>query len=483
MRKPRGALLPPVSSRRLRRADIYGALREAVLNGTLVPGEKLPSTRQAAADYGVSRGMMEEIFAQLADEGFFQRAIGRGTFIARGVSRPKSPAGDQESRRPHAGPSGRGQALAAMAACREPALRRPFNAGMADTSEFPWKLWQQIESRAAKILGKDGLTFADPRGLPELKAAVARYLAQFRGVLCQPEHVVIFNSAQQALHSLALSLLNPGDGVWIEDPYYLGARAAFELAGAAIAPVPVDGDGLRVDIGALHFPHARIAYVTPSHQYPTGVSLSFERRLALIKWAERNDAWIIEDDYDSEFRYSGQQLTSLYTLDRGARVIYVGTLTKSMFASLRLAFAVVPAEIVEPLASVRTHLDGFTPALRQMAASLFMEEGHFASHLRRMRALYGAKRSNLVEGLETMATRGWRWPDHPAGTHLLVTHDNGEYARAVAAASALDLTLLHSYRSAEFSDDGLLLRFAALDPASLSRGAATLVTAASQVKT
>jgi GntR family transcriptional regulator/MocR family aminotransferase len=213
------------------------------------------------------------------------------------------------------------------------------------------------------------------------------------------------------------------------------------------------------------------------------VSLSFERRLALIKWAERNDAWIIEDDYDSEFRYSGQQLTSLYTLDRGARVIYVGTLTKSMFASLRLAFAVVTAEIVEPLASVRTHLDGFTPALRQMAASLFMEEGHFASHLRRMRALYGAKRSNLVEGLETMATRGWRWPHHPAGTHLLVTHDNGEYARAVAAASALDLTLLHLYRSAESSDDGLLLRFAALDPASLSRGAATLVTAASQVKT
>ena len=482
MRTSRGVLLPPVSGGRPRRADIYGALRSAVLNGTLVQGEKLPSTRQAAADYGVSRGLMEEIFAQLADEGFFERAVGRGTFIARGVSLPKSLPG-QDTRRLHAVPSSRGQALAAMAACREPALRRPFNAGMADTSEFPWKLWQQIESRAAKTLGKDGLTFADPRGLPELKAALARYLAQFRGIRCEPEQVVIFNSAQQALHTLALSLLNPGDRVWIEDPCYLGARAAFELAGASIAPVPVDRDGLRVDIGALRFPQARIAYVTPSHQYPTGARLSFERRLALIEWAERNDGWIIEDDYDSEFGYAGQPLTALYALDRGTRVIYVGTLTKSMFASLRLAFAVAPAGIVEPLASVRTHLDGFTPALRQMATSLFMDEGHFAPHLRRMRALYRSKRANLIKGLKTLVAHGWRWSDHPAGTHLLVTHENGEYARAVAAASSLDLTLLHTYRSAEASDDGLLLRFAALDPASLIHGAAALVSAASEVRT
>jgi GntR family transcriptional regulator/MocR family aminotransferase len=482
MRKPRGVLLPLVAGRRLRRADIYGALRAAVLNGALTPGERLPSTRQAALDYGVSRGMMEEVFAQLTEERLFVRAIGRGTFIAKGVSRLKAPPAPEGSPQLVRAPSHRGQVLAAMAACREPAIRRPFNAGMADTSQFPWKLWQQIESRAAKILGKDGLTFADPRGLPELKAALARYLAQFRGVLCQPEQVVIFNSAQQALHSLALSLLNAGDEVWIEDPCYLGARTAFQLAGAVIAPVPVDGEGLRVDIGVRSSPHARIAYVTPSHQYPTGVSLNLERRLAMIEWAARNDAWIIEDDYDSEFHYAGQPSKPIYTLDRGRRVIYVGTLTKSMFASLRLAFAVMPSEIVEPLASVRTQLDGFTPAGRQMAASLFMEEGHFSSHLRRMRSLYLGKRASLVRGLEGLVARGWRWPDHPAGTHLLVTHENGEYARGVAAASSLDLTFLHSYRIRKSGDDGLLLRFAALDPASLGSGASALVAAAKKVR-
>jgi GntR family transcriptional regulator/MocR family aminotransferase len=451
-----------------------------MLDGVLVPGERLPSTRQAAADYGVSRGMLEEIYAQLTEEGFLQRAVGQGTFVAWKVSGLSPPARSIETRRHSSAPSRRGRSVAAIAACREPAVPRPFNAGIADTSEFPWKIWQRLQARAARELGRAGLNFADPRGLPNLRAAIAHYLAQFRGIRCDPRQVIVFNSAQQALHILALLLLNPGDAIWIEDPCYLGARAAFELAGAAIVPVPVDKEGIRVDIGLHRCPRARIAYVTPSHQYPTGVALSLDRRIALIQWAARNDAWIVEDDYDGEFRYEGQPLTALHSLDSHARVLYVGTLNKSMFVSLRVAYAVVPEEIVEPLANIRTQMDGFTPAARQMAMSLFMDEGHFSSHLRRMRTVYGWKRATLIEGLGPLAARGWTWPANPAGMHLLAAHEKRDYVRAVAASSGLDLALLGSYRTARGHDDGLLLRFGALDAESLRAGIVALVEAATR---
>jgi GntR family transcriptional regulator/MocR family aminotransferase len=482
MRRLRGVLLPPVRGARLRRGDVYGALRAAMLDGVLAPGERLPSTRQAAADYGVSRGMLEEVYAQLTEEGFLRRAVGRGTFVAWTVSRLSAPAHGKETTRGSPSPSRRGRSVAATAACREPAAPSPFNAGIADTSEFPWTIWQRLQARAARMLGRAGLNFADPRGLSNLRVALAHYLAQFRGIRCDHRQVVIFNSAQQALRILAILLLNPGDRIWMEDPCYLGARAAFELANAAIVPVPVDQEGIRVEIGIRRAPRARIAYVTPSHQYPTGVALSFDRRIALIEWAARKNAWIVEDDYDGEFRYEGQPLTPLYSLDSHARVLYVGTLNKSMFVSLRIAYAVVPEEIVEPLANIRTQMDGFTPAAQQMAMSLFMNEGHFSSHLRRMRAVYGAKLAALIEGLAPLAAAGWTWPGNPAGMHLLAAHKRGDYVRAVAASSSLDLAFLRSYRTARGPDDGLFLRFGALDDASLKSGIAALVQAAKYSK-
>ena len=480
MRRSRGALLPPIRAERVRRRDLYRALRNAVLGGALPPGTRLPSTRQAGADYGVSRGMVEEVYGQLTEEGFLDRAVGRGTFVAaRAAGLGTSVTRDATPGRAHR-PSPRGRRVAANAACREPPVLRPFNAGVADTRDFPWRIWQRLQARAARELGPDALGFADPRGLRALRAATARHLAQFRGIVCTPEQVVVFNSSQQALYALAVLLLDRGDDVWIEDPCYLGARAALELAGAALAPVPVDGHGMRVDLGVRRAPRARLAYVTPSHQYPTGVALSLERRIALLEWSARRDAWIVEDDYDGEFRYAGQPLTPLYSLDPHARVLYLGTFSKAMFVSLRLAFVVVPEALVEPLANVRTQLDGFTPALPQMTMSLFMDEGHFPPHLRRMRAAYGAKRAALVEGLAPLAARGWSWSGAPAGLHLLLRHRSREVVGAVAAASGLDLARLGAYRARPAADDGLLLRFGGLDPASLRDGIAALVAAARQ---
>jgi GntR family transcriptional regulator / MocR family aminotransferase len=479
LRRPQGALLPPVFAARVRRGDVYRALRAALLDGTLPPGERLPSTRQAATDYRVSRGMLEEVFAQLTEEGFLERAVGRGTYVAPTVSRLNPPAKARPTQRHSA--SRRGQRVAANAACREPDVARPFNAGTADTSEFPWKIWQPLQLRAARELGKAALNFADPRGLPQLREATARYLAQFRGIRCASGQVIVFNSAQQALHALAVLLLDRGNAVLIEDPCYPGARAAFELAGAEILASPVDDKGLRVDTHASNS-RARLAYVTPSHQYPTGVPMSLERRIALLDWARRNHSWIVEDDYDGEFRYEGQALTALYSLDTQARVLYIGTLNKAMFPSLRLAYAVVPEELVELLANIRTQLDGFTAAASQLGMALFMDEGHFSSHLRRMRSVYGAKRTMLVEGLAPLTALGWTWPRNAAGMHLLIRHGRGDYVRAVAAASSLELALLSSYRIVRTSGDGLFLRFGSLDAASLRSGTEELVATAKRTK-
>jgi GntR family transcriptional regulator/MocR family aminotransferase len=282
---------------RPRRGHLYAVLRNAVLDGVLSSGERLPSSRQAALDYGVSRGLIEEVFGQLTEEGYLVRAVGRGTFVAARASgltasstrraRPSSPV-----------VSRRGRTLAASALCREPPAPRPFNAGIADTSEFPWRIWLRLQARVAREGGRAAMNAADPRGVPALRAAIARHLAQFRGIRCTPEQVVVFGGSQQALAALCVLLLDPGDAAWVEDPGYPGTRAALELAGAAPLPVPVDEEGLHVATGFQRAPRARLACVTPGHQYPTGAALSLDRRIALLDWASRANAWIVEDDYD-----------------------------------------------------------------------------------------------------------------------------------------------------------------------------------------
>jgi GntR family transcriptional regulator/MocR family aminotransferase len=386
MRRPKGLFLPPVHRGRLRRRELHRALRAAVLDGVLPPGERLPSTRQAAADYGVSRGMLEEVYAQLADEGFIERTVGRGTFVAPRVAALGVPAKAKPGARRSAVASRRGQSVSANAACREPEVPRPFNAGLADTSEFPFKLWSRLQARAARELGQSALSFADPRGLPRLRASVARYLAQFRGIRCDPSQVVVFNSAQQALNALAVLLLDRGDAVWLEDPCYLGARAAFELAGAALLPVPVDDEGIRVDVGIRRAPRARLAYVTPPHQYPTGVALSLERRISLLEWAARGDAWIVEDDYLSELQLTGRAAPALASLDHGGRVVHIGSFSKTISPALRLGFVVAPIELTGRFGDVCACLAPAPALALQGAVAEFLREGHYIRHLRRMSA-------------------------------------------------------------------------------------------------
>ena len=475
-RRPQGALLPPAPGTPPRRPTLYRSLRNALLEGLLRPGERLPSSRQAAADYGVSRGLVEEVYAQLMEEGFLSRGVGRGTFVAEQMSRLSTPAAAVRPPRSVAA-SRRGARLAGNASCREPEQFRPFNAGVADSAEFPWEVWQRLQARAGRELGRASLDFADPRGLPELRQALAHYLAQLRGMRCSARQIVVFNSAQQALYAIALLLLDPGDAAWVEDPGYPGAWAALELAGARLAHVPVDREGLDVAAGIRRAPRARLAYVTPPHQYPTGAALSMERRIALLDWAQQRKAWVLEDDYDGEFRYAGQPLTPLHSLDSDGRVLYLGTLSKSMFVSLRLAFAVVPEALVESLANIRSQLDAFSPPLAQLTMSRFMDEGHFSAHVRRMRGVYAAKYAQLTAGLAPLAARGWSLPENPVGLHVLLHHRDGALVRRVARASGLELGLLSSYRSRSARDDGLLLRFGGLNGAQIDSGTGALLRA------
>jgi GntR family transcriptional regulator/MocR family aminotransferase len=470
--------------RRPRRPDVYLALRNCVLQGLLAPRERLPSSRKAAADYGVSRGLIEEVYSQLLEEGLLERVVGRGTFIARRPVNQALPNRDpalpnraRMSPRPEPSISARGLELASNRTCRVPQEFKPFNSGVADTDEFPWKIWQRIQARAARDLKCADMNFTDPRGLPALRASIAHHLTQLRGVRCAAEQVIVFNSMHQALYLLALLLMQPGDTAWMEDPGYPGARAALQLAGATVANIPVDSEGLCVEFGVRYAPDSRLAYVTPAHQFPTGASMSIERRRALLEWAAKQDAWVLEDDYDGEFQHH-QAKAPLHSLDSHGRVLYLGTLSKSMFVSLRLAFAVVPESMVEQLANIRTQLDAFNPPLTQLAMSRFMDEGHFASHVRRMRGLYADKCAVIAAGIAPLSSCGWTWSEHSMGLQIMLHHPDAREVARTAKASGLALHLLSSYRQQPARGDGLLLRFGGLGVSAIRPGLEQLVSAA-----
>ncbi len=476
-RRSRGVLLPPLPGKRPRRRDVYLALRNCVLQGLLAPRERLPSIRKAAADYGVSRGLIEEVYSQLLEEGLLERAVGRGTFIARQPVNSVLPNLARMTPRREPSVSARGLELASNRTCRVPQEFKPFNSGVADTDEFPWRIWQRIQARAARDLRCADMNFTDPRGLPALRDSIAHHLTRLRGVRCAAEQVIVFNSMHQALYLLALLLMQPGDTAWMEDPGYPGARAALRLAGATIANIPVDSEGLRVAFGVRHTPNSRLAYVTPAHQFPTGASMSSERRTALLEWAAKHNAWVLEDDYDGEFQH-GQTKTPLHSQDSLGRVLYLGTLSKSMFVSLRLAFAVVPESMVEQLANIRTQLDAFNPPLTQLAMSRFMDEGHFASHVRRMRGVYADKCAVIAAGLAPLSSRGWTWSEHAMGLQIMLHHPDAREVVRTAKASGLALHLLSSYRQQTARGDGLLLRFGGLGVPAIRLGLEQLVSAA-----
>jgi GntR family transcriptional regulator/MocR family aminotransferase len=466
------------------RQQVYRRIREGILQGRITAGTRLPSTRTLASDIGVSRNTTEEAYAQLEAEGFLSRKVGSGTYVSSVF--PEFLPAPKKRPRAHATEAGldvlsdRGRLIAGSSACSEPTAVKAFVAGAPDYEAFPQEIWNRLLIRRARESGTALLQYGDPAGLPALREAVAGYVATSRGVLCEPRQVVILTSSQQALDLCARLLIDPGDEVWMEEPGYPGAAAALQSAGAKLALIPVDDAGLNVDSGIARAPRAKLAYVTPSHQYPLGVTMQLDRRLALLEWARSSGAWILEDDYDSEFRYAGNPHAAIQGLREGSRVLYIGTFTKVMFPSLRIAYLIVPDGLAGAFANARAQVDGHTPTLPQAALADFISEGHFGAHLRRMRSLYRGRRDVLVESLQRFCGDRVTLGDSDCGLHVTAFFEPGVDDRAVsrrARTLGIEVQPLSRFYLGPDARPGAVLGYSALERSAIVSGARMLARA------
>lgn len=442
------------------RERVCSTLRRAIHHGALGPGQRLPSSRVLAEDLGVSRVTTEAAYAQLEAEGYLQRRVGQGTFVA--INIVKSPPAAKVSGEPRL--SLRGTQIAQTGGCHDPLQPLPFAAGSPDLRAFPLKLWKQLTAQQLRLRGEALMRYGDPQGYFPLREAIAGYVSQTRGVNCDAQQVVVLTSSQQALQLIATLLLDSGDKVWMEDPGYRGARNAFSSVGAELVPVKVDDAGLMPD---EHLPAPRLIYLTPSHQYPTGVALSLPRRLELLALAQRQRAWVIEDDYDSEFHYDGQPMPAMQGLDRHGNVLYLGTFSKALFPSLRLAYLVLPPALVDPFTTARTVYDGHSAQLMQAVTAEFIQQGHFAAHIRYMRQLYRSRRDLLLA--EVQEKLGHFATPQPAGggLQLSVWLPPGQENALTQQAQRLGIVtpgLTAQYQTPSLQRDGWLLGFSALTP-------------------
>jgi len=429
--------------------QIATRLRAAIAAGVLAPGARLPSARSLADQLGVARGTVDAGYAVLIGEGVVVPRGSAGTIVSPELAARAAPPAQR--RMPFA-----------MRRAEHATAPLPFRMGLPALDAFPRKLWTSLTIRAARGMGADALAYPDPAGLRALREAIAGYLGVARGIQCTPDQVLVTAGFQGALALVARVLLRPGDAVWVEDPGYHLARQALEAAGATLVPVRVDREGMRVAAGVTAAPRARLAVVTPTHQSPLGVALSLPRRLALLAWAAEARAWVLEDDYDSEFRYTGHPLPALKSLDRGGRVLYAGSFSKVLFPALRLGYLVVPDELGEAFARAGRLWSFGLPSLEQRVVAAFMAEGHFARHLRRMRSLYAARRGALAAALTAVFGDRVSLELEAGGMHLLARFpgapDDGTLARR-AAAAGLAPVALSSLVLAHDSGQGLLLGF------------------------
>ncbi len=384
--------------------QIYDSFRAAIVAGSLHPGQRIPSTRVLACELGVSRFPVLNAYAQLLAEGYFESRVGAGTVVSNSIPDQLTPNLPAPARPPAPPP---GPRPVARRCSMLPHRDRPswlhslgaFGVGQVAFDHFPLHIWSKLVARHCRNTTAADGHYGEAIGLMALREAIATYLRTARSLHCDAEQVMIVSGSQQALEISARVLLDPGDRVWVEDPGYRLARDVLALAECRLVPVPVDAEGLDVAAGTRRWRKARAALVTPSHQYPLGVTMSASRRLQLLDWAQSSGAWILEDDYDSDYRYGSMPIASLQGLDSNARVIYIGTFSKVLFPSLRLGYLVIPRDLVERFLEVRRAMDLGPPTFSQEVLADFIREGHFARHIRRMRVLYSERANVLLDNI------------------------------------------------------------------------------------
>jgi len=459
--------------------QVYGELRRAILGGRLVPGQRVPSTRALALRLGVSRATVTSGYEQLASEGYLEAVPGSGTRVCRQLPEDLL----EPERTPEQTPAAHrlipltaaGKALQRLAFPRLAVGELPidFRHGRPALDAFPMAIWNRLLARHGRSASKAMLDYEpDPRGHEPLREAIAAHLRQTRAVHCGAAQVIILGGVQQALDLVLRVLVGPGETVAMEDPGYPGASCAFHAHGAKLLPLPIV-DGVLSLEPLARASRCRLVYVTPSHQYPTGIVMGLAQRLELLAQCRRAGALILEDDYDSEFRYSGRPLPALQGLDGQGAVLYAGTFSKSMFPALRVGYLVAPRELVEVLARARWAADRQTPSLEQYALNDFLREGHLDRHIRRMRLLYSRRRAVLLEELEhRFRDRATFWGES-AGLHLMVRFrtrlKDAELIRR-AAAQGVGLESTEGCRIAGRGRGEFLLRFGCLDEATIREG-------------
>ena len=482
-----------------RHQQIYAALRAAILNGTLRQGDRLPSTRILARDLGVSRTTVLGAYSRLLTEGYGTGNAGAGTRVAAlplsGRRRDGTPtdATPRSARRdasdaPSASAddampllSSAARALVTEGRWRNPPRRAtPFAMGMPAFELFPLTTWTRLAARRWRLSGRALLLPEDPQGYAPLREAVARYAVTARGVRCTADQVLIVNGAQHALDLCARFLVEPGDAVWMESPGYQPARGVFAAAGARLIDVPVDAEGLDVARGRELAPEARLAFVTPSFQWPLGVTMSLARRLALLDWARDAGAWVVEDDYNGEYRYDTAPIPAMQGLDEHGRVLYVGTFSKTLAPAIRVGYLILPAALVVPFTRARFLLDMHSPVAEQAVLADFIESGHFGRHIRRTRSHY-QQRQRAFLALAARELAGLVTVDAaPAGMHVIGLLPPGVSDVAVAEEArrrGVIVEPLSKHLGTAPGSAGLLFGYAAYTPAQM-RGAMRALAAA-----
>ncbi len=437
MKRISASFLPPIALDPRRKIPLYRQLyewfRRAILDGQLRPGQRVPSTRGLAAELKVSRIPVSSAYEQLQAEGYFETFVGAGTCVVRSIPddalKPAAGKMRDASRQVSKSQSPR-RVSRRVALMRVPAQTWSnklvaFRVSLPALEHFPSGVWSKLVNRHSRRPTRQLMAYGDAMGYMPLREAIAEYLGAVRAVRCEPSQILVTTGSQLGLQLSAQVLLDPKDRVWIEEPGYPGARHALISTGAQLVPVPVDSEGLNVAKGIRRARSARAVYITPSHQYPLGVTMTATRRMQLLNWVARSGAWIIEDDYDSEYRLGGRPIPSLQGLDTGARVIYVGTFSKVMFPALRLGYVVVPKDLEDAFFTARDATDQFSSTLYQAVMTDFIREGHFARHIRRMRILYMERRTALVEAVQKQMGDNLEVIGAEAGMHLVALLPRG----------------------------------------------------------
>jgi len=470
--------------------QIASALRRAVLNRQCPPGSRLPSTRGLASELGVSRNTVLDAYSQLLAEGYLEGRSGSGTFVSDALPedslRARTGGVRSAPRTPSALLSSRGARIAEAHRTTSGDALRPFNPGFPQLDPALFATWWRIASRVGRQTSAEMLNYGDPAGYGPLREAIAAHIGTARGVRCSADQVIVTTGTQQGLALACRLLLEPGDIAWMEDPGYAGAVAAIQSAAARVAAVPVDDEGLDVDVGIEHAASGRLAYVSASHQYPLGVTMTLRRRLRLLEWAAHSGAWILEDDYDSEFRHGERPLPTLQGLDAAARVIYVGTFSKVLFPAVRLGYMVVPRELVAPFRQAQRVLGNQPATAGQATLAAFIAEGHFIRHVRRMRRVYQDLRSVLNRAIGARIGSSLTLTGAEVGLHAVARFAVGIDDRQVsrcAAAAGVDVAPLSNYYIGTPKLSGLVLGYGHLDAASIEAGVDVLAAAIRTART